>query len=87
VDVNIICDGQVLVDLREDKSDYWIEASNSLIDGEEYYFYLGEDFYFMIDENTNQTNLAKIFFESEETKKYYEKVYSKNGTRIFKVLK
>ncbi|MDD2531870.1 MAG: STT3 domain-containing protein [Candidatus ainarchaeum sp.] len=87
VDVNIICDGQVLVDLREDKSDYWIEASNSLIDGEEYYFYLGEDFYFMVDENTNQTNLAKIFFESEETKKYYKKVYSKNGTRIFKVLK
>ncbi|MFA6319984.1 MAG: STT3 domain-containing protein [archaeon] len=87
LDDNIICDGQILVDLRKDKSDYWIEASNSLIDGEEYYFYLGEDFYFMIDENTNQTNLAKIFFESEETKKYYEKIYSKNGTRIFKVLK
>lgn len=87
LDNNIICDGQILVDLREDKSDYWQNVSNSLIDGEEYYFYLGEDFYFIIDENTNQTNLAKIFFESEETKKYYKKVYSKNGARMFEVLK
>jgi asparagine N-glycosylation enzyme membrane subunit Stt3 len=87
IDSNIICDGKVLVDLRENKSDYWIDEPNSLIGDNNYYFYLGEDFYFMLDEKTNNSNLAKIFFESSETSKYYKKVYSVNGTRIFKVLK
>ncbi|MFA5930782.1 MAG: STT3 domain-containing protein [archaeon] len=51
------------------------------------YVYGGKDFVLLLNQVMNNTNMAKVFFESEETKVLYTKVYDRQGIRVFRINK
>jgi len=51
------------------------------------YYYQTSSELLILNQTINNTNFAKVWLNSEETKKYYEEVYSNRGIKVFKVLK
>ncbi len=49
------------------------------------FYYAGKDQLIILGPTYNQTNLAKVYFNSSETQNYYEEVFSLRGMKIFKV--
>jgi len=51
------------------------------------FYYRTNDQLLILNQPLNNTNLAKIWTNSEETSKYYKEVYSNKGIKIFKIIK
>jgi len=85
-----VCGGQLIPE-QEIKTIFnsnWTTTPNDFIDGTTpVYYYFENNKLTIIGLNLNKTNLAKVFFNSEETQKYYEEVFNANGIKIFKIKK
>jgi hypothetical protein len=69
-------------------SSKWKSTPDAFPDGTNpVFYYRTNDQILVLNKAMNNTNFAKVFTNSEETSKYYSEVYSKNGMKIFKVLK
>lgn len=67
-------------------NDSWKQLPSDFYNGQTpIYYYAGEQQLIMLGQTYNNTNLAKIYFNSIETKDLYEEVYSNNGMKIFRV--
>ncbi len=51
----------------------------------DFHFYRDNNTLIIINNETNKTNIAKIWFNSEETKKFYQEVFSTGKMKVFKV--
>ena len=49
------------------------------------FFYRTSGELMILNTEVNKTNLAKVWLNSDETKEYYEEVYSASGIKIFKI--
>ncbi len=49
------------------------------------YYYADRNELIILGPTYNNTNLAKVYFNSEETKQFYEEVFAYNGMKIFRV--
>ena len=84
----MICNGQAIPKTTYDTqfNDIWKNTPTEFYNGSTAIYYYGvNDQLILVGPSYNQTNLAKVYFNSSETSKYYEEVYSKNGMKIFKV--
>jgi asparagine N-glycosylation enzyme membrane subunit Stt3 len=69
-------------------SDKWKTTPDAFPDGTNpVFYYRTNDQLLILNKAMNNTNFAKVFTNSDETSKYYEEVYSKNGYKIYKILK
>ena len=69
-------------------SDKWKTTPDAFPDGtNQVFYYRTNDQLLILNKAMNNTNFAKVFTNSDETSKYYEEVYSKNGYKIYKILK
>ena len=83
-----VCNGQLIPTnvYETDFSSKWKSTPNEFYNGQVPIFYYGEGNTLTIIGNTyNNTNLAKVYFNSDETSQYYDEVYSSGGLKIFKV--
>jgi asparagine N-glycosylation enzyme membrane subunit Stt3 len=83
-----ICNGQLVpsetFNIKFSKN--WKSTPTEFYNGQVPVFYYGENNSLIILGQTyNNTNLAKVYFNSAETSNYYEEVYNKSGIKIFKV--
>lgn len=69
-------------------SEKWKTTPDAFPDGTNpVFYYRTNDQILILNKAMNNTNFAKVFTNSEETSEYYEEVYSKNGYKIYKILK
>ncbi|MFA5125904.1 MAG: STT3 domain-containing protein [archaeon] len=85
----VICEGTSISREEWDKlSDKWKQVPDDFQNGSEpLFYYRTNDQLIILNQAMNNTNLAKIWTNSDETSKYYEDVYSKQGVKIFKIKK
>ncbi len=64
----------------------WKQTPTEFFEGRVPIYYYGEkEQLILIGTNYNNTNLAKVYFNSEETSQFYEEVFNENGLKIFRV--
>jgi len=84
----VSCNGQ-FVDANtynESFSAKWKQTPTEFYNGRAPIYYYGESGQLVILGNAyNNTNLAKVYFNSEETSQLYEEVFNQNGIKIFRV--
>jgi asparagine N-glycosylation enzyme membrane subunit Stt3 len=90
-DLNTIisCEGNNIPKEQYDSfSKTWKSLPDEFYNGEKpLFFYADNSQLVVLNQAINNTNLAKVWLNSEETSKYYEEVYATPSIKIFKVLK
>lgn len=81
------CGGQVMSQEQYDGYDsYYKETPSDFFNGQiPIYYYADNNQIVILGEANNNTNLAKVYFNSSETSDYYEEVFAFNGLKIFRV--
>ncbi|MDD3083578.1 MAG: STT3 domain-containing protein [Candidatus ainarchaeum sp.] len=81
------CNEQIIpTEQYEGMGSIWKKNPSDFYNGETpIYYYAEANQLIILGQTYNNTNLAKVYFNSEETKDFYEEVYSYNGMKIFKV--
>jgi asparagine N-glycosylation enzyme membrane subunit Stt3 len=81
------CGGQTIPQEQYDSfNTNWTSQPTDFFNGSvAIYYYTTNDQLFILGPTYNQTNLAKVYFNSSETSNFYEEVYSYNGMKIFRV--
>lgn len=83
---NLICNGQAIP--RGTFQSNWHLVPDEFYNGSQpIYYYEMQDGIIILNNAVNESNLAKVYFNSTETQKYYKEVYYNNGLKIFEVLK
>jgi len=86
-DTEVNCGGSIIpIEQYNSFGKTWTAVPSDFYNGQTAVYYYAEDTQLVIlGPAYNNTNLAKVYFNSTETQKYYEEVYSYNGMKIFKV--
>lgn len=81
------CDGQEIPkEQYESFPSTWTSRPSEFIDGQTpIFYYAGKDQLIILGNAYNNTNLAKIYFNSPQTSEFYEEVYNYRGMKIFRV--
>ncbi len=82
------CNGQLISQSEYDKiSTTWKNTPDTFYNGTYPLFYYAEsNGLYLLNQVLNNTNIAKVWFNSPETTQYYQEVFSDNGIKIFKVI-
>ena len=85
----VVCGGNKLPKTEFEKiSTTWKTSPDAFPDGKNpAYYYRNGNQVLILNQAINNTNLAKVLLNSEETKNLYETVFSSGSIRIIKVLK
>jgi dolichyl-diphosphooligosaccharide--protein glycosyltransferase len=66
----------------------WKSTPDAFPDGTNpVFYYRTNDQILILNNAMNNTNFAKVYTNSDETSKFYKEVYSKNGYKVYQVLK
>ncbi|MCX6803183.1 MAG: glycosyltransferase family 39 protein [Candidatus Diapherotrites archaeon] len=87
--INIVCGGNSIPRAQWNAiSSKWKSTPDDFQNGTiPVYYYRTNDQLLVLNKEVNNTNLAKIWMNSDETNKYYETAYNKGGIAIFKIKK
>jgi asparagine N-glycosylation enzyme membrane subunit Stt3 len=81
---NLFCNGQLLQDGTFQEN--WHSNPDEFYQGTApIYYYEMKDAIMILNQAMNETNLAKVYFNSPETQKYYEEVFYSKGLKLFRV--
>ncbi len=82
---NLVCNGQEIP--KGTFQSNWHATPDEFYNGSQpIYYYELNDGIIILNNAVNESNLAKVYFNSAETQTYYKEVYYKDGLKIFEVL-
>jgi len=87
-DNGLVCNGQTIPteQFEQMAKDKWTSAPTDFYNGQlPLFYYRNDNILIVIGPSYNETNLAKVYFNSDETSKYYEPVFDSGGLKIFKI--